>query len=215
MVNFLSGNRPLCATTIKAHSLNGSKRGAFCAELIGWTRLHASRNENGYFQLEEVLWRGKEEDALEPDSLPRQLTAPWKSIGVVDALEFPCKLGNIIGDTSLVRRQVFLRFPDRLPSSYVYATSWWQEDVVNMYLRDKEKPIWVSLSSERTELYREILEVAYGHCPILERHFGCAGPFWARTYVFWHNKKPLTVIYEIFSPKLSEFLGPSQPTSML
>jgi chorismate lyase len=58
-----------------------------------------------------------------------------QSIGAVDALEFPCELGNIIGDASLVRRQVFLRFPDRLPSSYVYATSWWQEDVVNMYLR--------------------------------------------------------------------------------
>ena len=58
-----------------------------------------------------------------------------QSIGVVDASEFPCELGEIVGDTSLVRRQVFLRFPDRLPSSYVYATSWWQEDVVNEYLR--------------------------------------------------------------------------------
>jgi hypothetical protein len=59
--------------------LNGSKRAAFCPEQkIGRTRLHASRRESGYFQLEEVLWRGREEDALEPDSLPRQLSAPWK-----------------------------------------------------------------------------------------------------------------------------------------
>lgn len=78
MVNLLSGNRLTFATTFKAHSLVGSKRAAFCSEQIGRTRLHASRRENSYFKLEEVLWRGREEDALEPDSLPRQLAAPWK-----------------------------------------------------------------------------------------------------------------------------------------
>lgn len=78
MVNLISGTGLTFATTSKTHSLNGSKRAAFCPEQIGRTRLHASRRESGYFQLEEVLWRGREEDALEPDSLPRQLSAPWK-----------------------------------------------------------------------------------------------------------------------------------------
>ena len=78
MGGFPFGNRPKCGTAVRAHSLNGSSGPTLRAELIKQTRLHASRRKSGYFQLEEVLWRGREEDALESDSLPRQLAAPWK-----------------------------------------------------------------------------------------------------------------------------------------
>lgn len=35
------------------------------------------------------------------------------------------------------------------------------------------------------------------------------GPFWGREYIFWHGGRPLTVIYEVFSSALEEFLGPA------
>ena len=34
---------------------------------------------------------------------------------------------------------------------------------------------------------------------------------WGRTYVFWRNGEPLTLVYEVFSPMLSEFLGENPP----
>ena len=43
----------------------------------------------------------------------------------------------------------------------------------------------------------------------LRREFGEQGPFWGRQYIFWHDSKPLTLIYEVFSPRLQRLLGPS------
>lgn len=76
------------------------------------------------------------------------------------------------------------------------------------YLVDRAKPIWVSLASERIELYREIQTCYYGHHPELEARFGCSGPFAGRQYVFWHEGRPLTVIHEVFSPGLAQYIGP-------
>ena len=39
--------------------------------------------------------------------------------------------------------------------------------------------------------------------------FQTRGPFWGREYIFWHGGRPLTVIYEVFSSALEEFLGPA------
>ncbi len=47
-----------------------------------------------------------------------------------------------------------------------------------------------------------------GDSQFLEQQFGRPGPFWGRQYLFWHNGKPLTVIHEVFSPALEQFLGP-------
>jgi hypothetical protein len=64
------------------------------------------------------------------------------------------------------------------------------------------QPIWVNLMRDRLELHRDIRRVYYGQSTALERLLGTPGPFWARHYVFWHNRKPLTVIFEVFSPAL-------------
>lgn len=40
------------------------------------------------------------------------------------------------------------------------------------------------------------------------RKFQASGPFWGRHYVFWHNGKPLTLIYEVFNTALESYLGP-------
>eukprot|EP00887_Chlorella_sp_A99_P000027 scaffold16.g27.t1 len=108
----------------------------------------------------------------------------------------------------LVQRQVLLHIPDPHSRPYVYATSWWSEATVDQYLRDRSRPIWVSLSEGRAELYREILAVEYGNCPYLEERFQSPGPFWGRQYLFWRGGRPLTLIHEVFSTALQDFLGP-------
>lgn len=118
----------------------------------------------------------------------------------------------------LLQRQVLLRLRgsaavDRVESPsapLVYAASWWNATAVSEVLKDSSLPIWASLSQERLELYRDIHDVYYGHCPDLEDVFKAKGPFWGRDYVFWHNQKPLTVIHEVFSTSLSEYLGSMQ-----
>jgi len=44
----------------------------------------------------------------------------------------------------------------------------------------------------------------------LESAFEQSGFFWGRHYLFWHHGKPLTLIYEVFSPYLTKYLGPMQ-----
>lgn len=106
-----------------------------------------------------------------------------------------------------LQRQTFLRDPGPGNKALVYAASWWNADTVHQYLRDASKPIWASLSQERTELYRDIRTVYYGRCPDLDAEFQATGPYWGRDYIFWHNQKPLTVIHEVFSTGLCEYLG--------
>eukprot|EP00775_Hariotina_reticulata_P005965 gene5965-6204_t len=161
-----------------------------------------------------LLWQGNEEQALSPYSPADQLPAPWKDCLQMDLLTGqqlhhpPGRALDIPGP--LVQRQVLLRStatspvvlsegqlsvsPSGVP--LVYAASWWASDTVDQYLADKALPIWVSLSKGHLELYREIQLVECGHNPELEKHFGCAGPFWGRQYYFWHNGKPLTLIHE-------------------
>lgn len=117
----------------------------------------------------------------------------------------PAATGQLEGP--LVQRQVLLHIPGPHSKAYVYATSWWNAATVDEYLTDRNQPIWVSLSQGRTELYRDILQLELGHCPYLEGRFQATGPFWGRQYLFWHGGKPLTLIYEVFSPALEEFLG--------
>jgi chorismate lyase len=103
-----------------------------------------------------------------------------------------------------LRRQVWLRTAsgERL----AYAASWWEASHIDDYLQNRSLPIWSSLARLRTELYREIKTLQWGDCAELEVGFGYSGPFWGRYYLFWHNSKPLTLIYEIFSPKVFDYL---------
>ncbi|HIK26850.1 MAG: chorismate lyase [Oscillatoriaceae bacterium SKW80] len=107
-----------------------------------------------------------------------------------------------------LRRQVWLRKASG--QRLAYATSWWEASHVDEYLQNKSLPIWANLASLRTELYRDVQGLHYGYSAALEAGFGFKGPFWGRHYLFWHNKKPLTVIYEVFSPYLTKYLGPTQ-----
>ena len=88
-----------------------------------------------------------------------------------------------------------------------YAVSWWEANHVDEYLQNRSLTIWESLASRRTELYRDIQSIYYGYSESLDLEFNQVGPFWGRHYLFWHHGKPLTVIYEIFSPYLTKYLG--------
>lgn len=103
-----------------------------------------------------------------------------------------------------LRRQVWLR--TQSGERLAYATSWWEANQVDEYLRNRAQPVWASLAELRTELYRDIREVVYGDSRSLEQEFGDKGPFWGRYYIFWHNQRPLTLIHEIFSPKINQYI---------
>jgi len=78
-------------------------------------------------------------------------------------------LARLIPGPSLVQRQVLLHNGDpNTTVPYVYAASWWSSDTIDKYLKDKQQPIWVSLSEGRAELYREILGVECGGNEYLE-----------------------------------------------
>ncbi|BBA79635.1 hypothetical protein RGRSB_1159 [cyanobacterium endosymbiont of Rhopalodia gibberula] len=105
-----------------------------------------------------------------------------------------------------LRRQVWLRTASG--QILAYAASWWNANHIDKYLHNRSLPIWDSLSRSYTELYRDIQGIYYGNSSALEEAFGEKGPFWGRHYLFWHNRKPLTLIYEVFSPYLRKYLGP-------
>ena len=105
-----------------------------------------------------------------------------------------------------LRRQVWLKTASG--QRLAYAASWWEESHVDEYLQNRSLPIWESLSSLHTELYRDIQGIYYGESPALEAGFREKGPFWGRHYLFWHSRRPLTLIYEVFSPYLQKYLGP-------
>lgn len=105
-----------------------------------------------------------------------------------------------------IRRQVWLRTASG--QRVAYACSWWEATHVDEYLQNRSIPIWASLERLRTELYRDVQGIYYGHSAQLEVAFGYKGPFWGRHYIFWHHRQPLTLIYEVFSPYLTKYLGP-------
>ena len=104
-----------------------------------------------------------------------------------------------------IRRQVWVRTASG--QRLYYAASWWEASHVDEYLQNKSLPIWASLARLRTELYRDVQGIYYGNSEALETGFQEKGPFWGRHYLFWHHGKPLTLIYEVFSPFLTKYLG--------
>lgn len=104
-----------------------------------------------------------------------------------------------------IRRQVWLKTASG--KRLAYATSWWEANHVDDYLQNRSLPIWESLAKLHTELYRDIQGIYYGKSEALEEGFEEKSTFWGRHYLFWHKGKPLTLIYEVFSPYLSKYLG--------
>jgi len=128
-----------------------------------------------------------------------------------DLRGLPPEVGAIEGP--LLQRQVFLRHPVS-GEPLLYAASWWNAETAGEVLKDAELPMWVSLEEQRRGLYRDLQEVCLGDSEFLESAFGAWGPLWGRSYTFYLDGAPLTVVYEVFSPGLDAFLGPSHPAAV-
>lgn len=189
----------------------------------------SSRPSSSWHSL-DLLWQGDEKTVQQ--GLPHsQLAPPWQILLLgdgsptrhlqlltgekteVDVIEM-----SLIGDENdgapsgiqaieepRLRRQVWLRTASG--QRLAYAVSWWGANHVDEYLQNRSLPIWDSLSKLHAELYRDIQGIYYGHSEALAEAFEEKGAFWGRHYLFWHDKKPLTLIYEVFSPYLRKYLG--------
>jgi chorismate-pyruvate lyase len=106
----------------------------------------------------------------------------------------------------LLRRQVWLACGG-MPLGW--AESWWNQAAAEAHLRDRGQPIWRSLTAGRAELFREVDGLGQVQARWLEERFGEEGPFWSRHYRFFRQGRELTVIREVFSPALEQWLGPA------
>ena len=88
-----------------------------------------------------------------------------------------------------------------------WAESWWNSKQINKNLTAKEEPIWKNLTQDRSELFREVDRISLVNAKWLEDQFCFKGPFWSRNYRFFRDKKPLTIIREVFNPNLETLLG--------
>jgi chorismate--pyruvate lyase len=118
----------------------------------------------------------------------------------------PCAPAEVAElEEPLLRRQVWLNCGNR---TLGWAESWWNRQQAESHLRDRSQPIWRNLTAGRAELFREVDGLGQVEADWLEKRFGCPGPFWSRHYRFFRQGRELTVIREVFSPALAEWLGP-------
>ena len=106
----------------------------------------------------------------------------------------------------LIKRQVWIKNDDM---TLAWAESWWNIEQVNINLTNREEPIWKNLTKDRSELFREVDAISLANSKWLNIEFGHKGPFWSRNYRFFRNKKPLTIIREVFNPFIETWLGNS------
>lgn len=106
-----------------------------------------------------------------------------------------CDIPGLETGFETTRRQVFLKLSDTVERPYVYAASWWHKDAVDEFLKDKQQPIWSSLSSERTELFRDIIDVQCGYCDELETYVPLLFLYSLYFQTFWFHMCPEMKVY--------------------
>ncbi len=186
---------------------------------------------NKLFNSPKILWEKKATAFLVANTLPK-ISGAWKLMLLgdgsptrhlqlltnhetkirlismqIDPLfkkEGPRKIDQL--KEPLIRRQVWIRNQNK---NLAWAESWWNSEQVSQNLKSKEEPIWKNLTQDRSELFREVDSISIVNSNWLEEEFCFEGPFWSRNYRFFRNKKPLTIIREVFNPLLETWLGPS------
>eukprot|EP00188_Purpureofilum_apyrenoidigerum_P004018 Plantae.Rhodophyta-Purpureofilum_apyrenoidigerum.ctg4374.p1 GENE.Plantae.Rhodophyta-Purpureofilum_apyrenoidigerum.ctg4374~~Plantae.Rhodophyta-Purpureofilum_apyrenoidigerum.ctg4374.p1 ORF type:complete len:227 (+),score=25.49 Plantae.Rhodophyta-Purpureofilum_apyrenoidigerum.ctg4374:112-792(+) len=92
---------------------------------------------------------------------------------------------------------------------FLFASSWWNRQIyrelVNGYT---DLPVWEIFARTRFEIARKIEKFHFGYNKELEDRFHTEGPFYAREYCFKRERTPMVRVYEIFSPKLQQYIGP-------
>nr|QCI07961.1 hypothetical protein [Plumaria plumosa] len=67
------------------------------------------------------------------------------------------------------------------------------------------QPIGQSFIESKTDIYKQIHEIYYGHCQYLEKYFKTDKPIWGRKYTLYYKNISYTTIQEFFSPNLINF----------
>ncbi|RLN89343.1 hypothetical protein BBJ28_00014444 [Nothophytophthora sp. Chile5] len=156
---------------------------------------------------------GDESSATAAD---QQSANAWKALAVTFAASGDAMLavGNSADDAPpemaaiaapRCRRQVWLR--NARGERLGYAASWINEADVGAVFKDTKIPIGSNILRNKTELFRDMKSVFCGESAELEEAFGMPGPFWGRSYLFWNGGRPVTFIYEVFSPALEKYMG--------
>ena len=186
---------------------------------------------NKLFNSPKILWEEKATAFLVANALPK-ISGAWKLMLLGDGsptrhlqlltnhetkirlismqidplfkIEGPREIDQL--KEPLIRRQVWIRNQNK---NLAWAESWWNSQQVSQNLKSKEEPIWKNLTQDRSELFREVDSISIVNSNWLEEEFCFEGPFWSRNYRFFRNKKPLTIIREVFNPLLETWLGPS------
>lgn len=69
----------------------------------------------------------------------------------------------------------------------------------------KDKPIGTSFISSKTDIYKNIEEIYYGHCYYLEKKFNSKKGIWGRKYTIYYTPDSYITIQEFFSPQIISF----------
>ncbi|KAG7382799.1 hypothetical protein PHYBOEH_010237 [Phytophthora boehmeriae] len=138
------------------------------------------------------------------------LTGSPTEVDVIGMLSVASSIDNAPSEVEAIatprcRRQVWLR--NAREERLGYASSWINEADVGAVFKDTKIPIGKNILQHKTELYRDMKSVFCGNSPELEKAFGAPGPFWGRSYLFWNGGRPVTFIYEVFSPALEKYMG--------
>lgn len=138
------------------------------------------------------------------------LTGSLTEVDVLGMVSVGTSLDNAPSEVEAImaprcRRQVWLR--NGRGERVGYAASWIHVDDVGVVFKDTKIPIGKNILQHKTELYRDMISVFCGHSNALENAFVAPGPFWGRSYLFWSGGRPVTFIYEVFSPVLEKYMG--------
>lgn len=87
----------------------------------------------------------------------------------------------------------------------ILASSWWTIEEYETIYKYPSQAIGAFFIQSELDIYRDIHEIFLGYSLELEQLFASKGPFWGRYYTLFHKGKPLSIIYEIFSPSLENF----------
>nr|ALL97362.1 ycf21 [Pyropia endiviifolia] len=104
---------------------------------------------------------------------------------------------------SYVNRQVWIG--NNLKNKLIFASSWWNSDKYEAIYKYPSRAIGSVFIQSELDCYRDIHGIFLGYSAELESFFSVSGPFWGRYYTLFHEEKPISIIYEIFSPLLENF----------
>lgn len=109
-------------------------------------------------------------------------------------------------------RSTSLHLPGGKP--VLQATSTWGTPKYNeLIVGNEHKLLSQIFAARKLCVSRSILSIHFGTCADIAPFFDCAEDvmMWARTYIFRTERRGFLYVKEIFSPHLSDFVGPITP----